>query len=182
MLDQIDKGITVFIQQNLYSETIANAFHWWTDFLNSPLFKFLFFILFLYSVFPRLKVSIKRFPRIFIGGFAFDRLVHFLKESIARQRPDFIELGLDLGQRCLDVGGYAFPSGHSSVSFFIVGILSVFSWKRQILWWVLAVLVVIPRVYCGIHYFGDVLAGAILGYGLGCLIGKFVFSMGESNA
>ncbi|MEC9283579.1 MAG: phosphatase PAP2 family protein [Bdellovibrionota bacterium] len=181
MLDHLDKSITIFVQQNFYSENLAKAFHWWTDFLNSPLFKVLFLVVFLYSVYPRLKSSIKRFPLVFVGGYVFDRSIHFMKESIARKRPDFIELGLDLSHRCIDVGGFAFPSGHSSMSFFIVGLVSVFSWQRQVLWWALAVLIVIPRVYCGIHYFGDVLTGAVLGYFVGRMLGKFVFSEGETN-
>ena len=86
---------------------------------------------------------------------------HSIKQLFHRARPQLWDVfSLNLS--------YAFPSGHamSSVSFAMV--LIVLSWNTRWRWWVMgagcAFVVVIgwTRLYLGVHYPSDVLAGWLL--------------------
>jgi undecaprenyl-diphosphatase len=90
-----------------------------------------------------------------------DVLVGILKEAIERPRP-FRSIP-DADPLTTFTVGYAFPSGHAATSFAGAVMLSVF-FRRALPWLVvLAAGVAYSRVYVGVHYPGDVLAGAALG-------------------
>ena len=57
----------------------------------------------------------------------------------------------------------SFPSGHAAVFFALA--MAVFFVNRKNGWWfiVLAALVALARVFAGVHWFSDVVAGALLG-------------------
>jgi undecaprenyl-diphosphatase len=59
----------------------------------------------------------------------------------------------------------SFPSGHTSTVFTVASILN-----KSTLLWLLAVAIGISRIYVGVHYPLDIIAGAIQGI----LIGRFV--------
>lgn len=93
-----------------------------------------------------------------------------LKLLFHRHRPDVPRLANSFG--------YSFPSGHSSGSMIIFGTLIMmqpllgFSVAASILGTSIGLLLIgiigISRVYLGVHYASDVLAGFLLG--LGCLL------------
>ncbi len=68
--------------------------------------------------------------------------------------------------------GFSFPSSHSSNSFTMAALLAFFYPKRQWIFWILAAMIAFSRTYCGVHYPGDILAGAIFG-----LLVAFVFQI-----
>jgi undecaprenyl-diphosphatase len=84
-----------------------------------------------------------------------------LKFIIHRPRPD--------GYRLISEIGYSFPSGHSMVSMAFYGLLIWMIWRYEKdrtmrLWWSLALALVIlgvgfSRIYLGVHYASDVVAG-----------------------
>ena len=96
----------------------------------------------------------------------FTQLAYFLKDSmkdyVCRPRPDVC-----------DVSGYSFPSGHAAVSVCFCGILIylVHSYIKNTFWrnfliilfgaWVLFVCV--SRMWLGVHFLSDILAGLALG-------------------
>lgn len=57
----------------------------------------------------------------------------------------------------------SFPSDHTMVVFALAGTLILHRKWEGILWTIVAALVAISRVWCGIHYPGDVIIGAIIG-------------------
>jgi undecaprenyl-diphosphatase len=65
---------------------------------------------------------------------------------------------------------HSFPSGHATVSFACATVLALAVPRLAWLLFVLAALIAFSRVYVGVHYPGDILAGAILGVGLGVLV------------
>ncbi|MFM2134544.1 MAG: hypothetical protein RL156_1825 [Bacteroidota bacterium] len=69
-----------------------------------------------------------------------------------------------------DNGGYSFPSTHAANMFAAAYILRVFYARRRFLWYSLAALVAYSRVYVGVHFPGDVLAGAVVGTTLAWLV------------
>lgn len=63
---------------------------------------------------------------------------------------------------------YTFPSGHSMTAFAVMSLFSAFS-KRQIwpvLFFVIAIGAAFSRIYLLQHFFVDIYAGAIIGYGI----------------
>ena len=93
-------------------------------------------------------------------------LMMALKGFFQRSRPV-------LGAPILSETGYSFPSGHSTVSMCFYGVLIYLvlrhckePWARFILCFVLASLIVLiglSRVYLGVHYPSDVIAGFCIG-------------------
>lgn len=84
-----------------------------------------------------------------------------LKPLIARPRP-FVALALPLV--IPPPGHYSFPSGHAGSSFAAATVLYLRfpGWPGKLAM-ALAVLMAFTRVYFTVHYFSDVLAGALLG-------------------
>ena len=100
-------------------------------------------------------------------------LTMLLKMLIARPRPEDI----------MNVGFWAsatfssFPSDHASTAFVMFGIIGHHLKKYKLWFYLLAILVAISRIYLGVHFPTDVLAGAFLGI----LVSQFVikYRLGE---
>ena len=86
----------------------------------------------------------------------------FLKNVVARTRPYEVVEGLTrLIEKQSD---YSFPSGHTAASFAAAVILFLQLPKKYgIPALILAVLISFSRLYLGVHYATDVLAGAVSG-------------------
>ena len=99
-----------------------------------------------------------------------------LKNVIGRIRPYEIIAGLE----CIIKHAHdaSFPSGHTGSSFAAAVVyLRKLPKKISIPMLVMAILISVSRLYVGIHYPTDVIAGAISGAALGllaCLLGEFV--------
>jgi undecaprenyl-diphosphatase len=84
-----------------------------------------------------------------------------LKEWTERDRPPVAD---PLPESLVDTPAtYSFPSGHATVSFACATTLALAVPRLSIPLYTLAVLISFSRVYVGVHYPLDVLAGAILG-------------------
>ncbi len=66
----------------------------------------------------------------------------------------------------------SFPSGHAAFFFAIATIVYLYNKKIGIFFFVSAFLISLARVFCGIHWPLDILAGAIVGIFSGLLINK----------
>lgn len=87
-----------------------------------------------------------------------------LKQILQRPRPT--------EYRIVDAAGYSFPSGHSMVSMAFYGYLiyliykkvkqPLLKWLGMILLGILILLIGISRIYLGVHYTSDVLAGFLI--------------------
>lgn len=93
-------------------------------------------------------------------------VAYLLKFSIQKPRPEQA-LGI---KAAITETGYGFPSAHSTAAFSALPlfdkILANWSWA----WIILAILIAFSRVYLGVHYLSDVIAGSIIGYAVADLI------------
>lgn len=72
----------------------------------------------------------------------------------------------------------SFPSGHASFYFALSGAVYFFNKKLGVLFFLTSFLMGVSRVYCGLHWPSDILAGAILGI----LISYLTFKVLKSGA
>lgn len=98
----------------------------------------------------------------------------FLKFTFVRPRPFDSLQNVHLLDAKPDP---SFPSNHAANAFAGAGIFSKHYKKFIWIFYFLAVLVSISRIYVGAHYPSDVIAGVLLGTGISWLVSKY--SLGE---
>jgi undecaprenyl-diphosphatase len=85
-------------------------------------------------------------------------LTYILKGIIPRSRPGINPLEIKQDN--------SFPSGHATAAFTGVPIINkIFPFFKHF-WIVLAILIAFSRLYLGVHYLSDIVAGSLLGYGI----------------
>ncbi len=106
-------------------------------------------------------------PLFLAGGFSWFMVEVVLKPLAARSRPG-LELGAIIVGSSLN-DSYSFPSGHATIAFAMAVVLSKKEPKWKWMFYMLAVLISLSRIFLGKHYPTDVLVGAFLGWGIGKL-------------
>ena len=89
-----------------------------------------------------------------------------IKFIVSRPRPS-----IDMGAIIVGGGvyGYSFPSTHATIAFALAFVFSNVEPKLRRWFYLLAVAIGFSRIYLGVHYPFDVLAGALIGSGIGIL-------------
>lgn len=102
-------------------------------------------------------------------------IVQSLKILLSRERPyKMIEKLNTFG---IDLKDYSFPSGHTTASFSIATTLSLNIPRITILVYILAILIGVSRIYLGVHYPTDVVAGVILGVSSSIIVHMFLIDL-----
>ncbi len=98
-------------------------------------------------------------------------LTNVLKRSLGRPRPKFSHAGEFQWWPSLDNGFDSFPSGHASASFAVAAVLAVHFPRARWGWYGLAAAVSCSRIFRSAHFPTDVIAGAMIGFTIGWVIG-----------
>jgi len=98
--------------------------------------------------------------------FGFTELIRWLWQ---RPRP-FVENNVHLLFN--DINSASFPSGHAAFFFALSTVVCLYNKKTGILFFIASFLISISRVFCGIHWPSDIIAGAAIGIFSGLLILK----------
>ena len=101
-------------------------------------------------------------------------ITYGLKNLLGRERP-YNKLK-NLNTFGIILKDYSFPSGHSSASFSIASIIAFNMPPLSILVVALALAVGISRIYLGVHYPTDVLAGIIIGVGAAIVVHGYLIA------
>ena len=94
-------------------------------------------------------------------------IIYSLKFLIQRQRPLFF-LGMTskLSTGSGEVLDPSFPSAHSVFAFMMATLLAKRFPRYGVIFFIVAAFIGWTRIYLGLHYPTDVIAGALLGYGI----------------
>jgi undecaprenyl-diphosphatase len=84
------------------------------------------------------------------------------------QRPRPCQIEPHCWSKVLPPDRFSFPSGHTMTAFSIALVVSYFYHGMELPVFFFACSIAISRIVLGMHFLSDVLAGAILGVGLGC--------------
>jgi undecaprenyl-diphosphatase len=90
-----------------------------------------------------------------------------LKSKVTRSRP-FVDVP-EVTMGIVPPDEFSFPSGHTAAAFVFALVVGVSFPVMAPLLFLLAVLIAVSRVYFGVHYPTDVLAGAALGTASGAI-------------
>lgn len=166
--------ILIYIIKNLLQKDITNfdntVYYFVASFISEPLTDIALVITTLGSVYvilPICLITIIVFWKKIEGiSVTINLIISFLanqilKRIVARPRPT--------EYRIIEELGYSFPSGHSMVSMAFYGLLIYFIYRKvknpYIKWisctllTILIFLIGLSRIYLGVHYASDVLAG-----------------------
>lgn len=103
----------------------------------------------------------------FVGAGSVYVINSVIKHIVQRERPFTQDPTLI---PLLTESSYSFPSGHASSSFLAATIISYYFPKFRVVLFILAAIIAFSRVYVGVHYLTDVLAGAIEGVVIGLIV------------
>ena len=143
-------------------------FFWLTDLHKTAYFNIISlpFLAFLFiRKFKREGVSL--FLILFLALGVSDFVGGKIKKIVVRERPEFNQ-SITVVKRS-DAGNYSFYSNHASNMFTFATYTGQFIPQVKVPLFVLASLVGYSRVYNGVHYPSDVVAGGLIGYFWGLL-------------
>jgi len=159
-----------------WSSSVLDQILPWLTYLGSH-FAVIFFVLFSWILTKQRKIL-----RHLILLYAIQSAVIYgLKFLIQRQRPFlFLEMASKLSRGPGEILDPSFPSAHAALSFMMAAVLSNWFPRYRMLFFIAAAFIGWTRIYLGVHYPTDVIAGALLGYGIAKVF-SFYFSLSLSS-
>jgi membrane-associated phospholipid phosphatase len=156
---ELDLAIFHFINSSLSNEVFDVFMPWWTDVQKTWPFLYVFLpVLLTYFAVKKNWKAIKVMVLTTVVVVFANNLNHLLvKRYFNRERPSQAILRIEKPK------SPSFPSGHAVSSFTIAMFLALVYRRYRYFFLSLAALTAFSRVYLGVHYPSDVVAGAIFG-------------------
>lgn len=108
-------------------------------------------------------------PLIGTIGVSYILVEMMLKPFLGRLRPYSALSGVIASVRPT-ADAFSFPSGHATIAFAMAVVVSRYEPRLRWVWYGLAAVISFTRVYLGVHYPSDVVAGVLLGWGIGSVM------------
>jgi undecaprenyl-diphosphatase len=94
-------------------------------------------------------------------------VVYGLKFLVQRPRPFAVDVALSrLSGGRIEIFDPSFPSAHTVNAFMMATVLSTWFPRYRVIFFLMAAFIGWTRIYLGMHYPTDVLAGGLIGYGI----------------
>jgi undecaprenyl-diphosphatase len=159
---QLDQNILYWIQENIRNEFLTPIIIFITRLGNSA-FIWLVTSLVLIGVKKYRKSGITLLLSLIVASLLVDDI---LKKVFCRPRPFYAMT--ELSTLIPKPGSYSFPSGHTTTAFAAATVIMLCLPRNYgIFGYILAGLIGFSRLYLGVHYPSDVLAGILLGILIG---------------
>jgi len=174
---ELDKYLFVLINQSWETDWQNFLLPWWRNKLFwVPFYVFLLFFLF---------QNFGKQAWYFVIGVLLTIVIadtlssQVMKKNIRRPRPCHQEVSDHAVHLLIPCGsGYSFTSSHATNHFALSGFLFITLGRRMRRrpWWLIfwAASIAYAQVYVGVHYPLDVIAGALLGWVIGSLVGRII--------
>lgn len=121
-------------------------------------------------IFGRRQTKIAGIDALFSLG-ASSVFVYYIKKVFTRPRP-FNKLSkINVFNR--DIKDFSFPSGHTTAVFSVACILALNFTALAPLFILIAFCVGVSRMYLGVHYPSDIMAGMVIGFGFSLILFHF---------
>lgn len=164
---------------DLYIFNLINgqAFKWeWLDFLGYVIAKYSEYFL-VATLLIILAINFKKYWRMVLeavlaAGITRFVVAEFIRWLWFRPRPfvtNNVNLLIDYNSR-----EASFPSGHACFYFALSTIVYVYNRKLGTAFYIASLFIVLARVFVGIHWPSDILAGAIIGVMVGLILNKLI--------
>jgi undecaprenyl-diphosphatase len=141
----------------------------WLDFLGMFFANYLQYILavaFVLIFRKNLKAIFWSLAAVFLSRIVFTEIIRILWP---RQRPFFNESFNSLTEAYDEP---SFPSGHAALFFALSAVIYFYNKKAGLVFLIASFLISLARVFIGVHWPTDILAGAILGIFSGWLVNR----------
>lgn len=158
-LNDTEVQALLWIQEHLRNDMLTPFFQFITRFGDGGLFWIAVCVLLLLIAGTRREIGIPASLSLAVNALLTNVV---LKTLIARVRPYNWVTGLQILTR--EPRDFSFPSGHSAASFSVAMAIYLSGHKRVgTVALIFAALIAVSRLYLGVHYPTDVLAGAAVG-------------------
>ena len=174
-LNFLDTKITNFINSIILHNPFFDYFFSFFSLKGNSIFIWVLLIIIALILEERKNPGIQKRDIIFVttfllSFFATSMLVTFvLKNIFQRPRPFFPTSNFQL-QTANCPKDFSFPSGHASAAFAATTVITAFDKKRKWLYFLVAILISLSRIYLGCHYFFDVVGGGFVGFTISYVI------------
>lgn len=162
---------------DLYLFRLINqfSFEWfWLDILGKIFAQYLGYVL-IFFLLLFIVIRFKKYWKMVVEALVSAILARFIIVEIIRwiwQRPrPFIEVN-NVNLLLKHSASSSFPSGHAAFFFGLSTIVYFYNKKAGILFLIGSFLICLARVFVGVHWPSDVLAGAVVGIFFGWLVFK----------